>query len=634
MERPGKSWKLPPIGIRQLHKVAVDLVLLAAAFMLAFYLRFDFAVPAYQMRHIAILIGPVLVAKLVILYFFGAYRTIWRYVSTSDIWTIILATFMGTAALIIIVFGVHRFGFPRSVVVLDAIISVAALAGVRLAARSLLGFRARSNGHRRVNPVLIFGAGTTGESIIREMLQRPDVSYYPVGIIDDDRAKQGLAIHGVRVIGTRRELPRLIQKHQIKEVFICAPTISREVIRDVYFQCDKEGVLCKTLPGIYEIIDGRVSIDQVRRVQIEDILGREPVKAEMNKVEGYLSGKSVMVTGAGGSIGSELCRQISRLNPSCLAMVDQDEGALFNIEQQLKGRGFAAGVPILADVGDSFRTKVVIDRFKPEVVFHAAAYKHVPMTEANPLEAIRNNLLATGVLAERALASGVDRFIYISTDKAVEPVSILGITKALGEKLMQHYGQRGSATRFVTVRFGNVLDSSGSVIPIFREQIAKGGPVTVTHAEMYRYFMTIPEAVHLVLQAGAMGKGGETFVLNMGEQVSILEMAKNMIRLSGFEPEKDIPIEFTGIRPGERLNEKLFWDDEEAVLTEHKSILVARNSAFDSAGLDGDLALLAQCIFAGDEEAGREHVNLMCQHYFGTVPRGPHLDQAGSERLT
>jgi FlaA1/EpsC-like NDP-sugar epimerase len=458
-------------------------------------------------------------------------------------------------------------------------------------------------------PVLIVGAGDTGESILREMLLRPELTYHPVGLVDDDPEKQGLRLHGVKVLGTRKDLQQLISKFQVEEVIISMPTVSREVIRDIYFQCRNMGVKVKTLPGIYQIVDGTAKVEQIRDVGVEDILGREPVKVDLKKTAGYILGKVVLISGAGGSIGSELCRQISRLEPSSIIMVDQSEGSLFQIEQELlRERDFHAAIAVVTDITNRTRTQGIFDRFKPNVVFHAAAYKHVPLMESNPIEAIENNVFSTRILAEISIQSGVERFVFISTDKAVEPVSVMGASKALTEKLVRILAQDKS-TKFMTVRFGNVLDSSGSVVPIFRRQIAQGGPVTITNPEMTRYFMTIPEAMQLVIQAGAMGEGGEIFVLDMGEQVSILELARNMIRLSGFEPEKDIPIKFTGLRPGERLHEKLFWDHEKQLATEYKKIFKVENAGFDIVRFREDISQMERAVSTGDIGLIREKLH-------------------------
>ena len=594
-----------------------DIILLAGAFALAFFLRFDFRIPAEQFGLLKTFILPILGAKLIIFYFAGLYRRIWRYAGVRDFNTIIWASILGTMAVIVIVFFIYRGAFPRSVVALDGLLTVALIAGARFALRGIRELRLKSILAPARKPVLIVGAGDTGETILREMLKRRELAYQPVGLIDDDQGKQGVRIHGVRVLGTRRHLRELINKYQIQGVIICMPSVSREVIRDVFFQCQEVGVKCKTLPGIYQIIDGTVNVEQIREVGVEDILGREPVQVDLRKVGGYISGNSVMVTGSGGSIGSELCRQISRLQPSLLIMVDQSEGSLFEIEQELlRERNFTSAVAVVANITNQARTKAIFSRYKPSVVFHAAAYKHLPLMEANAVEAIETNLLGTKAVAEAAIQSGAERFVFISTDKAVEPVSVMGASKALAEKLAQALAQ-DSSTKFMIVRFGNVLDSSGSVVPIFMRQIAQGGPVTVTHPEMTRYFMTIPEAMQLVMQAGAIGEGGEIFILDMGEQVSILELARSMIRLSGFELGKDILIEFSGIRPGEKLHEKSVWDDEEALPTKHKKILMVKNTRLDIARFKEDILQLERAISAGDSRKIQEKVSQMCSYHLG-----------------
>ena len=588
-----------------------DIVLLVAAFVLAFFLRFELSLQQEQFELIKTFILPVIAAKIIIFYFAGLYRRMWRYAGVRDFYIVIWASILGTLAEVVIILFIYRQPFPRSVIVLDGILTVAFIAGLRFAARGFRELRLRSPLTSSARPILIIGAGDTGESILREMLRRPDLAYHPVGLIDDDPAKQGLRLHGVRVLGTRKNLRQLISKYQVAEVIICMPTVSREVIRDIFFQCREAGVKCQTLPGIYQIVDGTARVEQIKEVGVEDILGREPVQVNLKKVAGYVIGKTVLVSGAGGSIGTELCRQLSRLQLSALIMVDQSEGNLFQIEQEiLKERGFAQAVAIVADITNRARTKAVFDKYRPAVVFHAAAYKHVPLMESNAIEAIENNVFSTRTLAELAIQSGVERFVLISTDKAVEPVSVMGASKALAEKMVQVLAQ-GSATKFMTVRFGNVLDSSGSVVPTFRRQIARGGPVTVTHPEMTRYFMTIPEAMQLVIQAGAMGKGGEIFVLDMGEQISILELARNMVRLSGFEPDEDIPIRFSGVRPGEKMHEKLFWDNERPMDTEHKKILKVANGGFDIARFREDITQLEQAVGAGDARQIREKLSRM-----------------------
>ena len=603
----------------RIPEIIADAILLACAFSLAFFLRFDFSIPPDDLELLKTFILPVIGAKLIIFYFAGLYRRLWRYAGVRTFTTILWSSILGTLAAIVIIFYIYRIPFPRSVIALDGILTVVLVGGVRFISRSIRELHPRSLLSRAGKPVLIVGAGDTGETVLHEMISRRELGYQPIGLIDDDPHKQQTRIHGVDVLGTREQLQTIVRKYGAEEVIICMPTVSREVIRDVFFQCQKIGVKCKTIPGVYQLIDDTVSASQIRAVGVEDILGREPVKIDLKKVADLIAGKPVLVTGASGSIGSELCRQIHHLQPASLIMVDQNESGLFQIEQELsKIESPTSVIPIVADVTNRTRVKVIFANHRPSIVFHAAAYKHVPLMETCITEAIDNNLFGTKTVAETAIQSGAEKFVFISTDKAVEPISIMGVSKALAEKLAQVFAL-DSPTKFIIIRFGNVLDSSGSVVPTFRQQIIRGGPVTVTHPEMTRYFMTIPEAMQLVIQAAAMGQGGEIFVLDMGEQVSIVELARNMIRLSGFEPDKDIPIVFTGVRPGEKLCEKLFWDHEEALPTKHKKILMAKNTGLDMAKFKEDIQQMETAINAGETEKIQEMLSRMCTcHLSGT----------------
>ena len=507
-----------------------DIVLVGLAFLVAFFLRFEFSIPSEYYNLIVTFIGPIVISKVLIFYLTGLYKRIWRYSSIRDFINIIWSCLLGSLVVIVIAFFIYQGSFPRSIVALDGIITVAFIAGSRFIVRGLYELRPSTLFSTSIKPILIIGAGDSGELIVREMLKRPELTYQPVGFIDDNPTKQGLRIHGVKVLGTRHQLKEIIEKNHIEEVIITMPTVSRDVIRDIFEQCHALGVKCKTLPGVYQIIDGTVGVELIRDIDVEDILGREPVRADIQKMSQYISAKTVLVTGAGGSIGSELCRQLCKLNPSRLIMIDQAESSLFQIEQEIiTESNFKSSVSIVADITNKSRMKTIFKQYKPSVVFHSAAYKHVPMMESNVIEALENNLFGTQTVAEIASDTGTEKFVLISTDKAVHPINIMGTSKAFAEKMVQTIASH-SSTQFMTVRFGNVLDSSGSVVPTFRRQIARGGPVTVTHPDMKRYFMTIPEAIQLIIQAGAIGNGGEIFVLDMGEQVSILELAKNMIK--------------------------------------------------------------------------------------------------------
>jgi FlaA1/EpsC-like NDP-sugar epimerase len=435
------------------------------------------------------------------------------------------------------------------------------------------------------------------------MLKTPALGYTPIGLIDDDPRKKNIRLHGIRVLGTTDDLPHILRDNPPDEVLIAIPSASGGTRQRVVEIAQEANVPVKTLPGLYELISGDLNLaGQIRAVQVEDVLGREPVEVDVGSIAKYLSGETVLVTGAGGSIGAELCRQIARVEPARLILVEQSESALFDVERELLDeRDFSAVATVLGDCGDRAKMSQVFERYRPGVVFHAAAYKHVALLEANPLEAVRNNAIATRMIAEVAVEYGAARFVLVSTDKAANPKNLLGQSKALCEWIVEANGHRDDiSTRFVAVRFGNVLNSSGSVIPIFRRQIEKGGPLTVTHPEMTRYFMTIPEAVSLIVQAGAIGGRGQVYVLDMGEPVKILDLARNMIRLSGKEPETEIPITFVGVRPGEKLHEELWTDDEAVGPTAHPKILRAARPPIDVEWLEEELAELERMVERGE----------------------------------
>jgi FlaA1/EpsC-like NDP-sugar epimerase len=593
-----------PINRHRIWQLVADAGLIALAWYLAFELRFDHGVPVYYdklfRRTILIVIG----IKLVVFVLAGFYDRWWRYVSVRDMWAAARGV---TAASLIAGLTLYFFSpvaqvrLPRSVAIMDWLLLLGLVAGTRLLARTVIE-RPGVNLVARGKEVLVVGAGDAGQLVIRE-LQRNRLGYTPIGLIDDDPRKKNLRVHGVRVLGGTEDLPHILRDNKPDEVLIALPSASGEARQRIVTITREGNVPVKTLPGLYELISGDSDLAaQIRPVQVEDVLGREPVEVDLRSTAGYVRDQTVLVTGAGGSIGSELCRQIARLGPQRLVLVDQGETPLFEIERELVDeRGFAAAVPVLADCGSRTKMRQVFDRYKPAVVFHAAAYKHVPLMEANPLESVRNNALATQVVADAAVESGARRFVLVSTDKAVNPKTVMGQSKALCEWIVEAYGARGDiTTRFVAVRFGNVLGSSGSVIPIFRRQIAKGGPVTVTHPEMTRYFMTIPEAASLVVQAGAIGGRGDVFVLDMGEPVRIIDLAMQMIRLSGKDPERDIDIDIVGARPGEKLHEDLFGEGETAVPTPHAKIMRVSGPVIDSAWLQDELAELERLVREGE----------------------------------
>ena len=598
--------RLPiPLNRHRIWQAAVDAALVAAAWYLAFRLRFDPRVPPYYHTLFVKTIGIVIAIKLIVFVLFGFYNRWWRYVSTRDMWG--AARGVTTAALIsslVVYFAspVEHIRLPRSVAIMDWLLLLAFVAGSRLLARTLFERPAARELVARGKEVIVVGAGDAAQLIVKEMLRSPARGYTPIGVVDDDPRKRNMRIHGVRIVGTTADLRRILREQHPDEVLIAIPSAPGELRQRVVTITREEGVPVKTLPGLHELISGDVDLaGQIRPVQVEDVLGRQQVEIDVLSGTSYLGGEAVLVTGAGGSIGSELCRQIARIGCGRLILVDHAETPLFEIERELtEERGFTPCVPVLADVGNRAKMSQVFDKYHPNVVFHAAAYKHVPLMEANPLESVRNNTLATRTVAEVAIEDGVSRFVLVSTDKAVNPKTVMGQSKALCEWIVEAYGHReGVSTRFVGVRFGNVLGSSGSVVPIFRRQIERGGPVTVTHPEMTRYFMTIPEAGSLIVQAGAIGGHGEIFVLDMGEPVSIVDLARSMILLSGKEPGRDVAIDFVGVRPGEKLHEELWSAGETVSDTGHSKIMLVTRPSVDAGWLDEELAELERLVEEG-----------------------------------
>ena len=594
-----------PVNRHRLWQLLADAGLVALAWWLAFWLRFDHGVPGPYHRLFVDTLAVVVAIKLAVFIVFGFYNRWWRYVSTGDMWGAARGVTVACVVADLVVYFAHPikgFPLPRSIAVLDWLLLLAFVAGTRLIARSLIERPGAASLVARGKEVIVVGAGDAAQLVIREMLKSPALGYTPIGLIDDDPRKKNLRLHGIRVLGTSAELPHILRDNPPDEVLIAIPSASGETRQRVVEMAQAAGVGVKTLPGIFELISGDHNLaGQIRPVQVEDVLGREQIECDLRSVATYLAGETVLVTGAGGSIGAELCRQIARIGPARLVLVEQSESALFDIERELDERDFSAVATVLGDCGDSGKMSQVFERYRPRVVFHAAAYKHVALLEANPLEAVRNNALATRVLADVAVEYGAGRFVLVSTDKAANPKNLLGQSKALCEWIVEAYGHREDIkTRFVAVRFGNVLNSSGSVIPIFRRQIEKGGPVTVTHPEMTRYFMTIPEAVSLIVQAGSIGGRGQVYVLDMGEPVKILDLARNMIRLSGKEPETEIPIAFVGVRPGEKLHEELWTEGETVGPTSHPKILRAARPPIDVDWLDEELVELERMVERGE----------------------------------
>jgi FlaA1/EpsC-like NDP-sugar epimerase len=583
-----------PLRSNLLAMVLLDAVLVLGCFYLAFLIRFEFSIPQKELVYFQRIWYLVLSIKLATFLVFKLYRGMWRYTSLVDLMNVAKAVFTSSAVIILAVLMLDRFeGYPRSIFILDPVLTFLFIGGVRVAIR--IYFARGSNGdvipmvrkpRKGLRRMLLIGAGDGGEKVLREVRENPGLRFQPVGFLDDNRGKHGKSIHGVPVLGALDDLKRL--KVDFDEILIAIPSAKGDQMRRIVDICEDSGKRYRTVPGIGELINGRVSVKSIRDVTLEDLLGREEIHLDQGEISSYLRQKRVMVTGAGGSIGSELVRQICRFNPEAVALLEISELNLFRVEmecQQLFGYVETSG--FLVDVRHKEALDRACDAFKPEVIFHAGAYKHVPIQELHPWEAVYNNVMGTRNLVQAALRLGVDRFVLVSTDKAVRPANVMGATKRVAEKLVECVnGSSESRPRFMAVRFGNVVGSSGSAIPIFQEQIARGGPVTVTHPEVTRYFMSIPEAAQLILQAGAMGEGGEVFVLEMGKPVRILDMAKDLIRLHGFGPGRDIPINFIGLRPGEKLYEELITDGEGIVPTSHEKILVLKGAHCDPKNLN------------------------------------------------
>ena len=616
-------------GRHRLLQLLVDAGIVALSWFLAFELRFDHGLPVFYDTLLRRTILLVVAIKVVVFLLFGFHRRWWRYVSVHDMWSAargVVVASLAADVTVYLVSPVHNVRLPRSIAVMDLLITMALIAGARLLARTVIE-RPRGGMIARGREVIVVGAGDAGRTVVAEMQRSRMLRYTPIGFVDDDPTKKNIRILGVRVLGTTADLPRIVRDFSPDEVLIAIPSASGEVRARVVEAAHAAHVPVKTLPGLYELITGDVQLAQIRPVQVEDVLGREQVEVDMREVGSFLEGHTVLVTGAGGSIGAELCRQIARMRPTRLILVDNAETALFEIERELVSeRDFTAAIPKLVDVKNrKALRREVFEKYNPTVVFHAAAYKHVPLMETHPLESVRNNVVATKIVAELAAEFEVERFVLISTDKAVNPKTVMGQSKALCEWIIESLGHRRDVpTRFVAVRFGNVLNSSGSVIPTFRKQIEKGGPVTVTSAEMTRYFMTIPEAVSLVVQAGAIGGRGQIFVLDMGEPVKILDLACNMIRLSGKEPRlpadhdtgpDDIAIKFVGARPGEKLHEELWGESESVGATDHPKILRLSRAPIDPAWLAQQLIELEELADDGD--------TLEVVAKLGSIVRGP-----------
>jgi FlaA1/EpsC-like NDP-sugar epimerase len=563
---------------RSIFVICTQLGLIAAANVTAFALRFEGDIPSDYARLFLWGLPFVLAIYGIGLAVFGIQRGLWRYVGIHDLGRIFWASVTCTAVFYGVVHGLFGWlAYPRSIIILTGVLSGLFLASIRLVVRWFREWlHVLSPTARRV---LVVGAGNAGELLIRDMLSDGRSHYRPVGLVDDDPIKRNMKIHGIPVFGTIADIPGLARGLVAHEIIVAIPSASTALKQRILAASEGCKVRIKTLPSVKQLLANPEALRQVRPMSLEDLRQREPIQIDRQELHPLLEGKRVLVTGAGGSIGSELCRQIAQYDPATLILFERYENGLFTLDLELRAKyPRITIIPTIGDVTVPERVAEVLQQTDPEIVFHAAAHKHVPLMEANPREAVRNNVLGTKIIAEAALSSGVDRFVLISTDKAVNPTSVMGATKRVAEDLLQSLGHRGQ-TKFTVVRFGNVLGSNGSVVPLFAEQIRKGGPVTVTHPEIKRFFMTIPEAVQLVLQASLLGQGSEVFVLDMGEQVKVVDLARNMIVLSGLVPDQDIQIVYSGLRPGEKLFEELFEETEQVESTAHAKIRRAVNAS-------------------------------------------------------
>ena len=619
---PSSSGARPPqigklFGYRGIFVIVAHGVLVALGYALAFLARFDFRVPSDHWNSFLVTLPLLMVVRLIVFDRLHLYQGMWRYVSIKDFQSIIWAVSLSGVIFAGLVMGLYGYGdfgapFPRSVFLLDWMLCTALVAGIRIGIRELREVKqgAKDTGRR----ILIVGAGDAGQSLLRYLNESPYFDYKVVGLIDDDPRKRGIRVHGIRVLGTSEQMSSIVSASKADEVIVAVPSAVREHRRRILKRCLEAEVPVKTVPSRDDLENGRARIGQLQAVDPQDLLPRQAVQVDVDRLLSEISGRRVLVTGAAGSIGSEICRQVATLGPEMLVLYEQAESPLYFVEIDLRERFRDLKlVPVVGDILDRPKVAEVMRDFAPEVVFHAAAYKHVPLMEAQPLEAIQNNVFGTESIATAAIAAGVRKMVNISTDKAVRPVGVMGMTKRVAEDLL--ISLQGQGTTFVSVRFGNVLGSAGSVIPLFQKQIAQGGPVTVTDPEATRYFMVISEAAQLVLQAGAMAKGGEVFFLDMGEPMRIGKLAKNLVRLAGMRPGEDIGIESIGLRPGERMNEELIRETEELLHSEHEKVFYAKCPEYDTGAFAADYETLKAAVDVRDTQLALKQLRVMAARF-------------------
>lgn len=600
---------------KKLILIIIDIMLINISFYLSFYLKFDSNIPLIYLSYITNNFIIITVIKLIIFSYLKLYKNFWKYASIEELIQILAAVFISNI-IVLFYFILRKISFPQNIYILIFIIDILFVGGSRLSYRVIREFKKRKlNLKNNIKRIMIIGAGDAGAMIIREFKNNFKLNYKPIVVIDDDEKKIGQRINGIPILGRKTEIVNVVKNKNIDEIIIAIPSADKKQIRDIIDECKKTKCKIKILPNMSEYIESRGSINKIRYVKIEDLLGREEVKLKVEEISEHLKGKNVLVTGGGGSIGSELCRQISKFNPKKIIILDIYENNAYNLLNEIKRKYKNIDIKIIiASIRDKQRINEVIKDLMPDIVFHAAAHKHVPLMESNPKEAIKNNVLGTVNVVLAAHKYHVKRFVMISTDKAVNPRNVMGASKRLCEMYIQSINNI-SKTEFVAVRFGNVLGSNGSVIPLFKEQISEGGPVTVTHKNVIRYFMTIQESVQLVIQAGAMALGGEIFILDMGEPVKILNLAEDLIRLSGFEPYKDIPIVITGLRDGEKLYEELLLDGEGILSTNHEKIFIAQPQFKDYESLVEEIEKLKEITSNGNVQEVKDYLQKIVPNY-------------------
>ncbi len=614
----------------------LDVLFIAFSWYFSYLLRFNFSIPIETFYSFQRILPLIIVIKILAFYLFDLYQGMWRYTSLTDLVSILKASSAASLIIVLMILFIHGLaGYSRSIFIIDWFLTLLLISGSRVGVRlyfwlgagdestRVMGggfFPSLIKHDRKGKRLLIIGAGDCGEKICREIHDNPHLGYRIMGFIDDDPMKANRRIHGIPVLGNKNEIKHFAKHLNAEELLIAMPSVSSKAMRTIVACCEESGVPFKTVPGMGELINGRVTVKAIRDVSYRDLLGRDQVNLDEEQIGSYLKGKKVLLTGAGGSIGSELCRQVCRYSPDSLILYERAESPLYDIELELKEHfPYIRIMTMLADILDHGQLEKVFEEEKPHVVFHAAAYKHVPMLELNPWEAVSNNVIGTRNIIEIVKKIQAERFVLVSTDKAVRPANVMGASKRLAELLVQAQNGCGlSDTKFMTVRFGNVVGSVGSVVPLFKKQIEKGGPVTVTHPEITRFFMTIPEACQLILQAGSMGNGGEIFLLDMGIPIRIADMAEDLIRLSGFEPYEDIDIKYIGLRPGEKLHEELITDGEGIIQTAHEKIMVLKGPVCEIDILNGKLDKVLELVIRQDGDAIKRALRDMVPDY---VPR-------------